>query len=72
MAKKIIREFLIWNQLINFQEFHHFDEMRRCYKNDLRHYMQAMERMKMDDLLERQAATTPPLTLSPPSYVRWL
>ncbi|ODN04173.1 hypothetical protein Ocin01_02495 [Orchesella cincta] len=51
------------------KEYHHFDEMRRCYKSDLKHATQTVERMKMEELLERRGGTPP---LYSPSYIRWL
>lgn len=54
------------------KDFHHLDDLRRTYKSDLKLATQSFERMKMEDLLERQVACTPPPYPLSPSYVRWL
>lgn len=50
------------------KEFHHFDEMRRVYKTDLKHANAQIERLKLT-VMDPSGLVSP---IYPPGYFRWL
>lgn len=66
-------DFIWWFDMYTslLQAFKHFDEMRRTFKIDMKVAKQTMEKMKLEEMMERRAAAGSPNIYSN-SMVDWM